>query len=147
MYVSNIQFFFEDFHPLKIKKKHVKSQVKSLILNELYKPGDISVIFCSDEYLLQVNKQYLNHDYYTDIVTFNYVEDSIISGDLFISLDRVKENAETFQSEFVVELYRVVFHGILHLIGYNDKTSVEQKVMRQKEDYYLSEVDFSEIDL
>lgn len=141
--MSSINFFFEDVRPFKYKKKPIKNQVKFLILNELYIPGDISVIFCSDEYLLGINKQYLNHNYYTDIVTFNYVEDSVISGDLFISLDRVRENAETFESKFVVELYRVVFHGVLHLIGYNDKTDAEKIQMRQKEDYYLSEVDFS----
>ena len=109
--------------------------------------GTISIIFCSDNYLLEVNKQYLNHNYFTDIITFNNVEDSVISGDLFISLDRVKENAETFHSKFVVELYRVVFHGILHLIGYNDKTETEKKLMRQKEDFYLSEVNFRELEL
>lgn len=121
--------------------------MKFLVLNEFYTPGDISVIFCSDKYLLEINKEYLNHDYYTDIVTFNYVKDSIISGDLFISIDRVRENAETFSSKFVVELYRVVFHGVLHLIGYKDKTEAEQKQMRNKEDYYLGEVDFSGLKL
>jgi rRNA maturation RNase YbeY len=145
--VSSINFFFEDVRPFKQKKKPIKEYVKSLILNELYVLGELSVIFCSDRYLLNINKQYLNHDYYTDIVTFNYVEDSVISGDLFISLDRVRENAETFETKFVVELYRVVFHGVLHLIGYNDKTDEEKMQMRQKEDYYLSEVDFSGIEL
>lgn len=145
--MSSINFFFEDVRPFKQKKKPIKKYVKSLILNELYVLGELSVIFCSDRYLLNINKQYLNHDYYTDIVTFNYVEDSVISGDLFISLDRVRENAETFETKFVVELYRVVFHGVLHLIGYNDKTDAEKMQMRQKEDYYLSEVDFSGIEL
>lgn len=143
--MSSINFFFEDTKSIKIKKSYLKTKVKSLVLNELYTPGDISVVFCSDKYLLKINKEYLNHDYYTDIVTFNYVEDSVISGDLFISIDRVKENAETFHSKFVVELYRVVFHGILHLVGYNDKSEEEQKLMRNKEDFYLSEVDFSEL--
>ena len=145
--MSNIHFFFEDTKPLKIKKRHIKNSVKSLILNELFTPGDISVVFCSDEYLLSINREYLNHDYYTDIVTFNYVEDSIISGDLVISIDRVKDNAEIFRSEFVVELYRVVFHGVLHLVGYNDKTEAEKAQMRKKEDFYLSEVDFSGLEL
>lgn len=145
--MSSINFFFEDVRPFKQKKKPIKKYVKSLILNELCVLGELSVIFCSDQYLLNINKQYLNHDYYTDIVTFNYVEDSVISGDLFISLDRVRENAETFETKFVVELYRVVFHGVLHLIGYNDKTDAEKMQMRQKEDYYLSEVDFSGIEL
>jgi len=141
--VSSINIFFEDVRPFKHKRKPIKNHIKSLIMNELCLLGDLSVIFCSDRYLLGINKQYLNHDYYTDIVAFNYVEDSVISGDLFISLERVKENAETFESKFVVELYRVVFHGVLHLIGYNDKTDAEKRQMRQKEDYYLSEVDFS----
>lgn len=145
--MSNIQIFFEDIEPLKIKKIHLKRKIKSLILNEMYTPGDISIIFCSDDYLHAINKKYLEHDYYTDIVTFNYVEDSVISGDLFISINRVKDNAKTFQSKFVVELYRVVFHGILHLVKYNDKTDAEQKQMRNKEDYYLSEVDFSGLEL
>ena len=113
-----------------------------MIKNELKKTGDISVIFCSDEYLLQLNKEYLNHDYYTDIITFDYVEDDLISGDLFISLDRVKENARQFETPVLNELYRVVFHGTLHLTGYEDKTDSEQKLMREKENYYLSKVDF-----
>ncbi len=140
--MSSIQFFFEDTHKLNINHNFIINQVESLILNELYKPGDISVIFCSDEYLLEINRQYLKHDYYTDIVTFNYVEDSVISGDLFISLDRVKENAMIFHVGLYEELYRVIFHGILHLIGYNDKTDAEQIQMRQKESYYLGKVDF-----
>ena len=145
--MSSIQFFFEDIRPLKIKKNHIKNQVKRLILNELKAPGVISVIFCSDNYLLEVNKQYLNHDYFTDVITFNYVEDSVISGDLFISVDRVKENADIFNKALYNEIYRVVFHGVLHLIGYNDKTDEEKRVMRCKEDYYLSEVDFGGIEL
>ncbi|MCG6190746.1 rRNA maturation RNase YbeY [Maribellus maritimus] len=145
--MSSIQFFFEDVDPVELKRSQLKEYVNSLILGELKSLGDISVIFCSDSYLLEINKKYLNHDYYTDIVTFDYVEDSVISGDLFISLDRVKENAETFHNKFVVELYRVVFHGVLHLVGYNDKTKAEQFEMRQKENFYLSEVDFSGIEL
>ena len=118
-----------------------------MIKNELKKAGDISVIFCSDEYLLKMNKEYLNHDYYTDIITFDYVEEDVISGDLFISIERIIENAGIYDSEALKELFRVVFHGVLHLIGYNDKTKEEQKLMREKEDYYLSEVDFKEMKL
>ena len=94
-----------------------------------------------------MNKQYLNHDDYTDIITFDYVEENIISGDLFISFDRIKDNAKHFDIELIREVYRVVFHGILHLVGYNDKTDDEQKVMTEKENFYLSKVDFSEIEL
>jgi rRNA maturation RNase YbeY len=145
--VSNIQIFFEDIKPIKIRKNHLKSRIKFLISSELKEPGNLSVILCSDEYLLGVNRQYLKHDFYTDIVTFNYVKNSVISGDLFISVDRINENANTFNIEFIVELYRVVFHGILHLLGYNDKTVEEKSAMRQKEDYYLSEVDFRGIEI
>jgi rRNA maturation RNase YbeY len=94
-----------------------------------------------------MNKQYLEHDYYTDVITFNYVENNIISGDLFISYERIKENAENYNTEIKRELIRVVFHGILHLVGYNDKTDAEKKIMREKEDFYLNEVDFEEIKL
>ena len=138
----SIQIVFEDIKPLKINKNSVKGNIKSLISNELKKSGNICVILCSDSYLLEINKQFLNHDYYTDIITFNYCEGNTVSGDLFISIDRVKENADDFASVFMKELYRVIFHGILHLIGYNDKTKEEQVEMRQKEDFYLSKVDF-----
>ncbi len=145
--MKSIQFFFEDIDSVHIHENVLFSQIKFLIENELMKLGELSVIFCSDEFLLDMNKEYLNHDYYTDIITFDYVEGNIISGDLFISLDRVKENAEMYNSRMLRELYRVVFHGTLHLCGYKDKTDEEQKVMRAKEDYYLNEVDFESLEL
>ena len=138
----SIQIAFEDIKPLKINKSSVKRNVKSLISNELKKSGNISVILCSDSYLLEINKQFLKHNYYTDIITFNYCEGDVVSGDLYISTDRVKENADNFASTFVEELYRVIFHGILHLLGYNDKTKEEQVEMRQKENFYLGKADF-----
>ena len=100
--------------------------------------GDINIIFCSDPYILDVNINYLGHDYYTDIITFDYVEGDVLSGDLFISIDSVRENASFYGAGFPVELRRVMVHGILHLIGYDDHTPEEQAVMRSKEDYYLS---------
>ena len=100
--------------------------------------GDVNIIFCSDPYILDVNINYLGHDYYTDIITFDYVEGDVISGDLFISIDSVRENASFYGAEFLTELRRVMVHGLLHLIGYDDHTPEEQKVMRSKEDYYLS---------
>lgn len=100
--------------------------------------GDIIIIFCSDPYLLDVNIKYLQHDYFTDIITFDYVEGNVLSGDLFISIDSVRENASFYGTEFLVELRRVMVHGVLHLIGYDDHTPQEQKTMRSKEDYYLS---------
>lgn len=145
--MSSVDFYFEDVKPISIHKKILIWHINSLIKNELKTTGEVSVIFCSDEYLLQMNKNYLNHDYYTDIITFDYVEGDTISGDLFISLDRVNENAEKFNIPFLIELFRVIFHGTLHLAGYKDKTEDEQILMREKENYYLSEVDFKGLKL
>lgn len=145
--MSKIEIFHEDIQPLKLQKTHIKKYIKLLINSEKKKPGDITVILCSDKYLLDINIEYLKHNYYTDIITFNYVEGRAISGDLFISVDRVKENSTEFNTSLVKELYRVIFHGLLHLIGYNDKTEEEKKTMRGKEDLYLAEVDFSEIEI
>lgn len=100
--------------------------------------GDVNIIFCSDPYILDVNINYLGHDYYTDIITFDYVEGDVLSGDLFISIDSVRENSSFYGADFPTELRRVMVHGLLHLIGYDDHTPEEQKVMRSKEDYYLS---------
>ena len=100
--------------------------------------GDISIIFVSDSYLLEINQKYLNHDYYTDIITFDYCEMNIISGDLFISVDRVQENADTFNVDFLTELHRVMIHGILHLCGYKDKSDEEERLMRELENKYLN---------
>ena len=145
--MSSTELFYEEIKPLKLRKSAVKRYINQLIINELKKSGNINIIFCSDEYLLKMNKQYLEHDYYTDVITFNYVENNIISGDLFISYERIKENAENYNTEIKRELIRVVFHGILHLVGYKDKTDAEKKIMREKEDFYLNEVDFEEIKL
>lgn len=100
--------------------------------------GDISYIFCSDTYLHKINVEYLKHDTYTDIITFDYTEMGIISSDIFISIDRVKENASTFNNSFNFELSRVIIHGILHLLGYKDKSEKEAAIMRSKEDFYLN---------
>lgn len=145
--MSNIDFNFEEINPFNFNEKLINNHIKGLISNELKTDGEIAIILCSDNYLLDMNKQYLNHDYYTDIITFDYVENNIISGDLFISCDRIKENSEKLEITFIRELYRVIFHGVLHLVGYNDKTDDEQKVMTEKENYYLSEVDFSGTEL
>lgn len=140
--MSKIEIFYEDIRPIKLSKPHIKKHIKYLINNEIKELGIISLIFCSDNFLLEINTNYLNHNYYTDIITFNYVEGEVISGDLFISIERVKENAIAFETTCIMELYRVIFHGLLHLVGYNDKTKEEKKIMREKEDLYLSEVDF-----
>lgn len=141
--MSEIGFHFENIQPLAINKQTIVNAINKLINSELKSVGDINIIFCNDDYLLKINEQYLNHDYYTDIITFDYVENSLISGDLFISVERVKENAIKFGESIIRELYRVIFHGILHLTGYSDKLDEEKAVMREKENFYLDKVDFS----
>lgn len=140
--MSKLAFYFEEIKPIKLQRKSLKNTIELLIKNENFLPGDISVIFCSDDYLLKINEQYLSHDYYTDIVTFDYVENSVISGDLFISVDRVKDNATQVGVSFENELSRVIIHGVLHLAGYKDKTDAEKKAMREKEDFYLEKAGF-----
>lgn len=100
--------------------------------------GNLSIVIGSDEWLLEKNISFLNHDYYTDIITFDYCEDNVLSGDLLISLDRVYENADDLNVPRETELLRVIVHGFLHLIGYKDKSPKESEVIRKKEDYYLS---------
>ena len=112
--------------------------LSKLITEEAKVIGDISIIFVSDEYLLEMNQSYLSHDYYTDIITFDYCEGNLISGDLFISVDRVGENADTFNVAFLSELHRVMIHGVLHLCGYKDKSIEEEKQMRILENKYLN---------
>ena len=111
--------------------------LKMVAGSEVRKLGDINIIFCSDNYILDVNMKYLQHDYFTDIITFDYSEYDTISGDLFISIDSVRENASFYGTEFSNELHRVIVHGILHLIGYDDHCDEDIKMMRYKEDYYL----------
>jgi len=112
------------------------------IISTIHQEGksvtEISYIFCSDAYLHQMNLAYLNHDTYTDIITFDYTENSFVSGDIFISIDRVKENANKFNTTFLNELSRVIIHGVLHLVGYKDKSTEQKQVMRSKEDFYLT---------
>lgn len=98
------------------------------------KIGNISYIFCSDDELLQINNQYLKHDYYTDVITFDYSEEAVLNGDIFISIDRVRDNAEQIGVSFEEELYRVMIHGVLHLSGVNDKTEQQAKQMRKAEE-------------
>lgn len=131
-----IQFFFENIDEIPIPPS-TKNWLEDLIITENKKPGDISYIFCDDEHLLQVNRDFLHHDYYTDVITFDYVRGKTISADIFVSLHRISENA-SLSEDFDSELLRVLAHGILHLCGYKDKTEVEISEMRQKEDFYLS---------
>jgi len=137
-----IRYFTEDISFI-FKSKRAFSRLISFVLHEegvlaLKQLTDISFIFCSDEYLLNLNRKFLSHDYYTDVITFDNSEQFSFSGDIFISLDRVRENAVTYNQTFIDELHRVMIHGILHLVGYDDLSDEEQSIMRNKEDYYLA---------
>ena len=134
-----VSYFNEDI-TFPFKEKRLTSRwLKFVAESEAKRLGDISVIFCSDKYILDINIKYLQHDYYTDIITFDYCEGNRLSGDLFISIDSVRENAAFYGVEFADELNRVIVHGLLHLIGYDDHTPEDIAVMREKENYYLSQ--------
>ncbi|MDO4948962.1 MAG: rRNA maturation RNase YbeY [Bacteroidales bacterium] len=120
-----------------IKKRIISTWIKQVANSYNKKLGDIAYIFCSDEEILRVNREYLKHDYYTDIITFDYTENNTISGDLFISLDTVKTNAEQFDQPYERELHRVIIHGILHLCGINDKGPGEREIMEDAENKAL----------
>ncbi len=108
--------------------------ISRVIQSENKKEGDINYVFCEDEYILQINQQYLNHDYYTDIISFDYTVGNELHGDIFISVDRVRENALDYNTSFEEELKRVIIHGVLHYCGYKDKTEEDEQLMRSKED-------------
>ncbi|GMT44454.1 MAG: endoribonuclease YbeY [bacterium] len=115
------------------------SWIKQTIQGENHQPGNIFYHFCSDEFLLKINREYLQHDWLTDIITFPLsTRPEIISGEIFISIDRVCENAFALQTSFEREFTRVLIHGVLHLLGYDDHTDEEKRIIRSKEDYYLS---------
>ena len=120
-------------------RSDLKSFIASLFKKEKKRLEDIHYVFCSDDYLLEINRQHLQHDYYTDIITFDLSEkgSEIISGEIYISVDRVRNNAKTAGYLISVELLRVIFHGVLHLCGYGDKKRGERAIMREKEDYYI----------
>ncbi len=121
-----------------IKKRETSAWIKAVASSYEKKVGEIAYIFCSDEKILEVNKEYLQHDYYTDIITFDYCEDNVISGDIFISLDTVKSNSEQFNTSYNDELHRTIIHGILHLCGINDKGEGEREIMEAEENKALT---------
>ncbi|MFA5327428.1 MAG: rRNA maturation RNase YbeY [Prolixibacteraceae bacterium] len=137
----SINYFAEDISIPKIKRRLTSGWIKNTIVSEGKFPGDISFIFCSDDYLLDVNRKFLQHDYFTDIITFDYVEHGQVNGDIFISVDRVKENAGMFSKTFENELNRILIHGILHLLGYKDKEKRDKELMTEREDFYLNRLD------
>lgn len=133
-----VAYHFEDTDFIFKNKAKNNKWLRLAAESEIRTLGDINIIFCSDNYILDINQKFLQHDYFTDIITFDYCEGERLNGDLFISVDSVRENAVEYGEEFDRELARVMVHGILHLIGYDDHTAKDQKVMRSKEDYYLS---------
>ena len=134
---SNIEFFSEDTSLPQLDFPIISKWLNEIIEAKLKSCGSLSIVFCSDEYLLNINQQYLNHDYYTDIITFNYSSKRVISGDLFISIDTVLSNSEVFNVNFSQELVRVIFHGVLHLLGWEDHSEAEKVEMRNLEHYWL----------
>lgn len=132
-----VRYYNEDVEFV-LKNKLLNNRwLKTVAGSEMKKLGNINIIFCSDDYILDVNMKYLQHDYFTDIITFDYCEKDFLNGDLFISIDSVRENALYYGTEFADELSRVMVHGLLHLIGYDDHSEEDIKMMRYKENYYL----------
>ncbi len=124
---------------IELKSKTIlKAWIRDIIKGQGKSVGEISYVFCSDAFLAEMNKKYLNHLSLTDIITFNYNENNIISGDIFISIERVKENALKYSGSFDAELYRVMAHGVLHLLGFKDKSKADKEEMRNREDECLS---------
>jgi probable rRNA maturation factor len=137
--MPTIQFFEEDIAYKLKNKTAVRQWINETVLAEGFKLKELTYIFCSDDYLLQINQQYLDHDTYTDIITFdNSEKDKVIVGDIFISIDRIRENAIKFNITEVNELHRVIIHGALHLLGYTDKSAADKQKMTFKEDFYLN---------
>jgi len=132
-----VNFINEDRHPGKIKRKSLKKWLEDAIEKEGKKTGVTTIVFCSDEYLLKVNKEFLKRDYLTDVISFDYTKGEKISGDILISIERIQENARKNNVSYLEEIKRVMIHGILHLIGYNDNTKEKRKEMTRMEDLYL----------
>jgi probable rRNA maturation factor len=135
-----ILFHYEEISFRLERKKTLQKWIASVIAKEKKEVGEINYTFCTDDYLLKLNKEHLDHDTLTDIITFDNSAGNTAHADIFISVDRVKENAETFKVPFEKELHRVMIHGVLHLLGYNDKTSAEKTAMRKKEDVCLKKL-------
>jgi len=133
-----IEFHNEEIEKPELDFAKIQKWIVLSIDNEKKSVGEINYIFCSDNYLLGINKEFLKHDYFTDIITFDYSEEKIISGDIFISIDRVKENAEKYKNSLEKEFLRVLIHGVLHLLEYDDKKVDDKKVMTKREDFYIN---------
>ena len=133
-YKENVSFSTDEEFAINWVKESVNSLGVAL--------GELSFIFCSDEYLKKINIKYLNHDFFTDVIAFDYSKKKLLFGDIYISTERVKENAKTYSSSFNEELFRVIIHGVLHLCGFNDKTEKQKTLIRAKENEFLSSIDW-----
>jgi probable rRNA maturation factor len=134
---SKVCFFFQGVKPSLNNRTELKRYIQSIFKKEGKELGFINYIFCTDKALLEINRQFLSHDFYTDIITFNLSESTVVQAEIYISADRVKENAFQLGVSVKSELYRVIFHGVLHLCGYKDKSKVQKVEMRSKEDFYI----------
>jgi probable rRNA maturation factor len=139
---KNILFHNADTSYILKNKRIISSWITDTIKEEEKQLEEISYIFCTDDYLLKINQEHLDHDTYTDIITFDYTEDGIISSEIYISVDRVRENAKNLGVGALDEMHRVIIHGVLHLCGYKDKSDLQSQEMRGKENYYLGKRDF-----
>jgi len=135
---SKVCFFFQDVKINLTNRTQLKKYIESLFKRENKTLGSVNYIFCTDKALLEINRQYLSHDFYTDIITFDLSESKVIQAEIYISLDRVRENALNLGVSLKLELCRVIFHGVLHLCGFKDKSEKEKIKMREKEEFYLT---------
>ncbi len=133
-----IEFLSEDIHFPSVDTQRLKKWILFIIKKKDFFLGSVSIVFCSDEYILKTNREFLNHNYYTDIITFDYCENKNISGDLLISLDTVLSNSKQYETDFLEELHRVIIHGILHLMGFDDKTPETRTIIREEENKSLA---------
>lgn len=138
MAMNSISFHSEGVKAKTPSKRLLKAWIKEFVANHSKKVGELAFVFCDDEKILEVNRNFLQHDYYTDIITFDYCEGDIVSGDIYISVERVQENAVIHEVDYNTELLRVLAHGVLHLIGFQDKEVKSQKEMRKNEDLCIS---------
>lgn len=134
---QHINFFNQDFNYTLKQKNRIREWICTTAKNEGKTIGEITYMFGGDEFILETNRQYLQHDYLTDIITFDYCENDILNGDIAISIERVRENAKTYKVSTEKEMLRVLIHGVLHLCGYKDKSEKEEAQMREKEDFYI----------
>ncbi|MBC7874640.1 MAG: rRNA maturation RNase YbeY [Ferruginibacter sp.] len=137
-YKTKVYFFFQDVKVSLANRTRLKRFIHSIFKREDNKLESLNYVFCTDKTLLSINRQYLKHDYYTDIITFNLSENGPVKAEIYISIDRVRENARNLGIPVKSEIHRVMFHGVLHLCGYSDKNKAEKGKMREKEDLYLA---------